>query len=638
VSFSIACEGMRTLIHAVLVVLVLLTLPASAQPDRPNFLLITCEDMGPDLGCWGAETAHTPNLDALAEEGIRFTSAYANAPVCSPARSAMLLGRYQTSFGSSNHRSRPPLEPGTRGYAGWLRDAGYFCTNHAKLDLNASNWREIEAATFDEGRGWWEDARAGRPFLAIRNLEVTHQSRTSVWPRERYEREIRDRLSPEERHDPADMAVPPYYPDTPAVRGELARYADCVTMMDRQVGELLERLERDGLADDTIVLFFSDHGAGHTWHKRSGFDRGARVPLIVRIPEKWAHLRTAPVGGVDPRVVSFIDIGPTLLAAAGEEIPEAMHGRNFLSNEPPHRYAFVARDRIDEELDHVRSVFDGQYAYVRFLNPHRPHWAPNGYASTSAVYGELVRFWQSGRLEEPARSYFAEPRPPEALFDLANDPHEVHNLAGDPAHADRLAAMRAALTTHMRRIGDLGLVPEAILEARANVEPMERLAHAGERMPLARIHATAMLVGMTDDDSVASLLAATRDQHEAVRYWAVTAMRSLPPGLPGVRDAMLAALDDPDPSVRTAAAGGCLARGFDRVRARSVLVGVIAEGSSHAVLEAARESQLAGIVDGEMIAAVRTAHERHAGYPLGEVLGAMERMASRGDATEGAGG
>jgi arylsulfatase A-like enzyme len=321
--------------HFVTALLVLITVgwahPSAAQ-DRPNFLLITSEDMGPDLGCYGAPDAETPRLDELAIEGVRYTAAYANAPVCSPARTALLFGAYQTSLGASNHRSSPRLEPDARGFAALLRDAGYYCSNGPKMDTNAENPWKIERATYEGNTGWWDEARGDRPFLTIRNLDVTHQSRTSVWSRDEFERRVLSQLHADEIHDPKDVTVPPYYPDTPAVRRELARYANCITLMDRQAGEILDRLERDGLADDTIVMFFSDHGAGHSFHKCSGFDRGVRVPFIVRVPEKWAHLRHTEPGRTSDRVITFVDVGPTVLHAAGIPVPESMHGLPFLGD------------------------------------------------------------------------------------------------------------------------------------------------------------------------------------------------------------------------------------------------------------------------------------------------------------------
>lgn len=600
-------KSMTFLITALLLLINAVGVRTVRADDRPNFLLITCEDMGPDLGCFGDPTAITPRLDRFATEGVRYTAAYANAPVCSPARTALLFSQYQASLGSSNHRSKPLLEPGVRGFAGWLRDAGYYCTNRPKMDTNAENPWVIERATYDTGEGWWDAARGDRPFLSIRNLDVTHQSRTSVWSNAEYEREVLSKLSAGEVHQPEDAVVPPYYPDTPAVRRELARYDNCVTLMDRQVGEILDRLEKDGLADDTIVMFFSDHGAGLVGHKKSAFDRSSRVPMIVRIPEKWAHLRTAPVGGTDDRVVMFIDIGPTLLAAAGLEVPAFMHGRPFLGGEPAHTFAFNARDRLDEDFDHTRTVCDGRYAFVRTFFPHRPEWTRSDYVFTSGIYQEMDRCDRAGSLAGSAAAMFDKLRPAEALFDLTADPHEVHNLAHDPAHADRLAAMRDALRSHLRTTRDLGLVPESILESTAGNDPRPTLRNRPDRLPLDRVHDIAMTVGM-GPGVLAEQRAAASDPHEAVRYWALAGLRSQPVDAAGVRAALIAGLEDPSEAVRTMASGACLHAGIESARARRVLLEILRTTKSpDAASEAARAGQLAGFSDDLFLELVESA-------------------------------
>mgnify|MGYP001795560690 CR=1 FL=1 len=616
-------------VTALLVLITSSPVIAQTPPDRPNFLLITSEDMGPDLGCYGAPDAKTPRLDALAAEGVRYTAAYANAPVCSPARTALLFGRYQTSLGASNHRSAPSLEPNARGFAGLLRDAGYFCTNGPKMDTNAEGPWNIERRTYEANTGWWDDARGGRPFLTIRNLDVSHQSRTSVWSRDEYERRVLAKLTLDEIHRPEDVAVPPYYPDTPAVRYELARYANCVTLMDRQAGEILDRLERDGHADDTIVMFFSDHGAGHSYHKCYGFDRGARVPFIVRVPEKWAHLLEGEPGDSNDRAISFIDVGPTLLHAAGIDVPEIMHGKPFLgplAQADRHTYAFSARDRLGENHDHIRTVVDGRYAYVRAFLPHRPHFVRFGYSFPSSIYQELVRCDESGRLEGAAAAMFDRFRPAEALFDLANDPHESRNLAADPDYASRLMAMRDALRVHMRDTRDLGLIPEAILEHLAAGEPRPTLADAPDRLPLDRTHATAMLVGM-GPGVLDRQLAASKDGHEAVRYWALAGLRCQDPADSRVRAALLEALGDPSESVRTMAAGACLHTGIEPERAASVLMNLLETTDSYdAFSEAARAGQLAGFTDDRFLRVLEAAHGRWKNYVPNQIAASVRRV------------
>ena len=605
---------------------------ASALEDRPNFLLITCEDMGPDLGCFGDETAITPRLDALAAEGVRYTRAFASAPVCSPARTGLFFSRYQASLGGSNHRSRASVGEDLDGFAAVLRNAGYYTTNGPKLDINVTEYRAIAARAFDSGGGWWDEGRGGKPFMVIRNYDTTHQSRTSVWPREKYERNIRSKLRAEEIHDPADMIVPPYYPDTPEVRTHLARYADCVTLMDRQVGNLLDRLERDGLADDTIVIFFSDHGAGMTGHKKIALARGTRVPMIVRIPAKWSHLATAGTGETDDRLVSFVDVGPTLLSIAGLAIPEGMHGVPFLGCEPGRELVFAARDRIDEDIDHGRMVTDGRWVYSRSYFPDRPFFAPSGYASTAGVYKALEAGLAAGTLPPDAARMMAEPRGAEMLFDLETDPMELRDVSDDLRHRARLTQFREALRAQMLETGDLGLIPEAILRRAAGDLPVTTLADRPDLLPLERVVEVAELVGR-DRGALIGPMFWTADAHEAVRYWAIRGLGTRDVMLGGsfadARRIVIGALEDASPTVRIAAARACLAAPVERARAALVLVEAVGSESYWDALLAAREGQLLGMTSDAFVSAVRAAADRWDRYELGEVARMVEDFAER---------
>ncbi|MEO0631592.1 MAG: sulfatase, partial [Planctomycetota bacterium] len=334
---------------------------SAAEPNRPNFLVITSEDMSADLGCYGDPNAITPNLDDLARRGNAYTSAFATGPICSPARTALLFGKHQTSLGAGNHRSRANTSAELLGFAAHLRQAGYFCTNSPKVDYNTPRAWDIERATYDRGVDWRSPERAGRPFLSIINIAVSHQSYSSVLPFEKYRVGVRNKLPASWVRDPADMRVPPYFPDTPAVRKELARYADCVSFVDLQAGQILDRLKSDGLHESTIVIYFSDHGAGHPRHKSTPFASGLRVPFIVYCPPRFQHLLRAPVGSMCDDVVSFVDLGTTLLHLAGVEVPGDMHGTPFLGEAKEHRaFAFGALDRRAESFHLARTVTDGR--------------------------------------------------------------------------------------------------------------------------------------------------------------------------------------------------------------------------------------------------------------------------------------
>lgn len=605
-----------------MVIALVLVSSTAAHAERPNFLIITSEDMSPDLGAYGVINAITPNLDALARRGNHYTSAFANAPICSPARTALLFSRYQTSLGAGNHRSRANTPNDLLGFAKHLRDAGYFCTNHPKVDYNTPSAWDIERATYDRGQSWRAPARGDRPFLSIINIAVSHQSYTSVLPHEAYRTQVRARLQPHELHDPADVTVPPYFPDTPAVRKELARYADCVTLMDKRAGRILDQLETDGLAGDTIVIYFSDHGAGHPRHKSTPFATGLRVPFIVACPPKFERLLRAPKGEPTDDLVTFIDVGPTLLSLAGVDIPESMHGKPFLGpTATPRKLAFAALDRRAESHNLARTVTDGRFVYIRNYMPHIPIGQPKGYGFPSAIYQELNRMHEAGTLAEPAAAYLRPP-PPEMLFDLECDPHEINNLATDPTHRDTLHRLRNAHTKHLRDISDLNFVPEEELAARAGNRPWSELA---ETLPLEDIYNAAALVG-GGRDVLSQQLDLLEHPDSVVRWWAVIGLRNQPSDTPRVRRALNRMLSDPSATVRIEAAVSCLDHAYPSTdTARDVLLQGISGNDPRLAHRAARAAQLLGLRSTDFIQAIEAAAQRHQTEWLNEVVTAVTR-------------
>ncbi len=310
------------------------TLPAAkaASAELPNILWITAEDLSPDLGCYGNRYAATPHLDQMAQEGVRYTNAFATAPVCSPARSCLITGVYATSLGTHNLRSAFPLPHNVVGFPMLLRERGYYCTNNVKTDYNTSDEQRLIQESWDDcsATAHWRNRAEGQSFFSVFNLMETHQSRTSVWSFDEFEEKIGSQLPRDSRHDPDAVPVPPYYPDTPLVRRTLARYYDCITVMDLKVGQLLKQLNDDGLADSTIVFFYGDHGAGLPRGKRVLFDSGLRVPLLIRVPPRFRQRVPSTPGAVEAQLVSFVDFPPTMLNLLGIDAPGYMQGRPFL--------------------------------------------------------------------------------------------------------------------------------------------------------------------------------------------------------------------------------------------------------------------------------------------------------------------
>jgi uncharacterized sulfatase len=412
------------------------------QAERPNILWITCEDISPDLGCYGDSWARTPNLDKLASQGARYSNAFSVYGVCAPSRSSIISAMYPTAIGTCHMRSQGVPPSYVKCFTERLRAAGYYCTNNVKTDYNFP----APLTAWDESsrKAHWRGRAKGQPFFSVLNITTTHESR--IWPQS-YTK-WSDQVKPEHRHDPAEAKVPPYYPDTPLTRRDWANYYDLISVMDQQAAHFLEQLEDDGLADNTIVFYYSDHGRGLPRAKRWIYDSGIHVPLMIRWPG-----RIAP-GTVTDRLVSLMDLGPTLLSVAGVDIPSHMQGLAFLGDHAnqAREYIFAARDRMDETYDIIRAARDKHYKYIRNFQACKP------YAQR--------RLNAQRKLVGPQKLFFLPEKPEEELYDITADPHEVQNLAGLSEQQDTLQRMRGALEEWMKQTNDLGLIPEEELKER----------------------------------------------------------------------------------------------------------------------------------------------------------------------------
>jgi uncharacterized sulfatase len=521
-----------------------LALPSSAaEPQRPNILWITCEDTGPQLGCYGDTYAQTPNLDRLAAKGLRYLHVWSNAPVCAPARTAIISGVYPTSTGSEHMRSLVEMPALMRMYPQLLREQGYYCTNNSKEDYNLAKpgrvWDDSSA------KAHWRNRQPGQPFFAIFNITVSHESQIRVRPHTL-------------KHDPAKVRVPAYHPDTPEVRHDWAQYYDKVTEMDAQAGKRLRELEEAGLMDQTIIFFYGDHGSGMPRSKRFPYDSGLHVPLIVYVPEKFRDLapKEYAAGGASGRLVSFVDLAPTLLSLAGTRPPEWMQGHAFMGRfeAPPQPYLYGFRGRMDERYDMIRSVRDARYVYIRNYMPHLIYGQHVSYMFETPTTQVWKRLYDQGKLAPP-RTFFWEPKPAEELYDLQTDPDEVRNLAGSPEHQAILNQLRKAHQEHVLRIRDVGFLPEAEQHARSAGTTMYEMGHDPKKYPLERILAMADLATSRKPGSLAQLRAGLKDADSGVRYWAATGLLvGGPSAAEAARDDLRAALGDSSPSVRVVAA------------------------------------------------------------------------------------
>ena len=453
------------------------TCVADRQKDkpakRPNILWIVGENIALDLGCYGAKNVKTPHLDSLAAGGVRYTRVFSTSPVCAPSRSAFMTGMYQTSTDTHHMRSHRDddfrLPPGVRPLTHRLADAGYFTANiktigdrvvgTGKLDLNFVNEGPIYAS--DD----WSKLKRNQPFFAqINTLEVEYDiydRKSASKPRIEWvgEREHEQIATPE------NVTPPPYYPDHPITRQEWARYLNSVSGMDRRVGWILEQLRADELTDDTVIIFFADNGRLEARGIHWCYDCGLHVPMIVCWPKNCPAPPQYRAGSVNDDVISLLDLTATTLAIAGISRPPGMQSRIFLgpNADPPRKYAFGARDRIDETVNRIRSVHDARYHYLRNFMPEKAFPTLNRYKEKCCLVKPLMRKLKAqGKLTGPPAALFAARLPDEELYDTKTDPHEIHNLAGSdkPEHREALLRLRAALDTWLVETGDRGEWPE----------------------------------------------------------------------------------------------------------------------------------------------------------------------------------
>lgn len=419
---------------------------ASDSQERPNILWLDTEDLSPDLGCYGALLVRTPNIDQLANEGVRFTNAFVTGPVCSASRSAVATGMYQTSIGVHHHRSnrQTPLPENIKHFTSYLREAGYFtCNGQALTDGRQGKLDYNFRMSFDEAFDGtdWSQRKPGQPFFAELHFSETHRNF------------YRD---PDNPIDPDDVELPPYYPDHPIARRDWALYLETAQNLDKKVGKILQRLEDEGLADNTVVFFWGDHGRPMVRGKQFLYEGGIHIPLIVRWP--------GPVqpGTVNDELISTIDLAPTWMTIAGVDVPDYVQGQVFLGPDARGRdYIVAARDRCDETDDRVRCVRTKRYKYIRNFFPERPYTYFNAYKKFQYPVLTLMEVLGArGELTPEQVRFMAPTRPAEELYDLQSDPHEIHNLADDAEYQEILVDLRAKLDEWIEETGDKGALPE----------------------------------------------------------------------------------------------------------------------------------------------------------------------------------
>lgn len=461
-------------IHLLFMLFCCLYIQAQEETKNPlNIIWISCEDIGPILSTYGNKAIKTPNIDRIAAEGVKYTNAYSTVGVCAPSRFSIITGMYPARLGAHNMRTGnhnnfkfpedvfhktnkgildtsgknvPEYEVVTPSYVKafteYLRAENYYCVNDNKCDyqFNApfTAWDDVF------GGGTYKNAPKDAPFFYVKNHYISHESR--IWLRKDKPLTV----------NPEEVTIPAYYPDIPIVRNDIARKYSNIEALDKEVGQLLDQLEADGVLDNSIIFFWSDHGGNLLRQKRAVGNSGLHVPLLIRYPDGYR------AGEIDDRLVSLMDLGPTVMSLLGIKPPQHLDGRAFAGKyeQAPRKLIFGSADRFDESTDMQRSVLDGRYVYVKNFMPELPLIYRNKYREQIPMNAKLIALNQEKKLKGDASYIFMDTKPLEEFYDLQNDPYEVHNLAKDPNYATKIKGYRKALKDWQLEIEDKGFVPE----------------------------------------------------------------------------------------------------------------------------------------------------------------------------------
>jgi N-sulfoglucosamine sulfohydrolase len=509
---------MKNFFAVSLVSLIVLGSCTEKIPERlPNILWLTSEDNSPFLACYGDSFATTPNLDKLASEGILFTHAYANAPVCAPARNTIITGVYASSGGNENMRSNFEKSDFIHYFPEFLREKGYYCTNNSKEDYNIdlkqtkNIWDESSKAAHYKNR------KEGQPFFAIFNSTISHESSIHRWKPDN-----------ELRHRPEDVQLPPYHPDIKEMRHDWAHYYDNVEDMDTWVGQKLKELDESGEAENTIVFYYGDHGGVLGRSKRFLYESGTRVPFIIRVPEKYKYLLEGekPDSKSD-RIISFVDLAPTLLSIIGTPIPDYMQGHAFLGKQKTEdpEYAFMFRGRMDERYDMSRSIRNDKFRYTINFMPFREYGQHLNYLWEAPSMRAWEKAFLAGECNEEQSAFF-KTKPVEELYLTESDPWEVKNLANDPEYQAELTKMRAACQDWVRDIKDAGFIPEPIrYELYGNSDTYDIVRQ--DTFNLNKIIDAAYLSTSKNRDDIPKFIQLIKDENPIIRYWGAIGLLNL---------------------------------------------------------------------------------------------------------------
>jgi len=522
--------------------------PAMAA-DRPNILWLTSEDNGISwVSCYGGTNCKTPAIDKLAEEGFRYTHCFDNAAGCAPTRSTWITGMYAISNGTQPMRSRNAIPHDViKYYPDLLRKAGYHTSNPGKTDYNIGGRPDKDCwdVMKKKERYGWRARRPGQPFFAVVNTTDSHESRAHG-------------AVENTRNDPAKMTLASYHPDLPTIRKNYAKYADAVEKMDASIKTALDALKEDGLYEETIIIYNSDHGGVMPRSKRFLYSSGTHCPLVIRIPEKYKHLWPAAKPGMTvARIVSFVDMPKTWLSLAGAEIPDTFQGTVFLGKgvEPEPEYHLSFRERADERCDSVRMIRDKQFAYYKNYMP----FAPAGQHLEYLWRAQAAPAWEKHHKEgktDAITGRFFRPRVSEEFYDTVKDFDNVHNLIDDPRHQRKIAEMKQAMRQKQLDLYDSGLLPESMRMTRASQHNMTiyEMVRDPKLYPLESYLDAADRALERDKSNLPALVKAMSDPDCGIRYWAVVGLLLLDKDAAGAAETLEEALRDDSDQVKIMAA------------------------------------------------------------------------------------
>jgi arylsulfatase A-like enzyme len=540
----------------------------SSSGELPNIVWLISEDNSPFIGAYGDSLTNTPHIDQLAKEGILYENAFSNAPVCAPSRSTLITGVYATSLGTQHMRCLNPIPDYVRFFPAFLKEAGYFTSNRKKTDYNT----HLQEGVWDNDWWEWKDAFKGKaedqPFFLMYNTWMSHEDKihsdekaveyyketlSVLLGRAFSDAEIADSLR-KFSFKPGDIPLPPYHPPTEAMYSDWARYYNRIQMMDQEIGIMLALLEKQGLMENTIVFYFSDHGGVLPRSKRFPFESGLKVPMIIRFPEKYQHFAPGNPGERVNQLVSFVDLAPTVLSLSGIKPPEYMEGKTFLGPLSKNReeFAFGFRGRMDERYDMVRTVRDKNFRYRLNFLPHRKDGQHIQFLWKAPSMQSWEKAFRSGGTNR-IQSRFFSPKVQEELYDIREDPHCIHNLALDPANAQMVQEYRKKVIDQMIKTYDTGIIPEALMIKLSEGYTPYTYVH-GLGKGYTEILKAALRSTAGKRENLSDLQAMLSHDHPAIRYWGATGCVILREGAMELRDPLIKLLDDEYISVRIAAA------------------------------------------------------------------------------------